>query len=266
MSSVHLVGDAILDNFYWLPEKDKDLRKEISVLGYEVYNYAVDNIKVSDIINGIVPDESYVKARSYPYSTEKDGKMYPLRLISKNGKVNRSFTNVYAGFNSIGSQKERDDMIVISMGGNDIFSKFKSIIFGVDYFINSVLTDDFIANYEKIIETAKGTCNKIVLVSIYLPYLGVGSSYGIYSALAKPVMDKWHTFIYRIARKHKIPVLDLSRTFNIGERLHYGTDDTRASNIANSCIAKCIAYIHKNYDGHHVYFCPDCDFSKITIE
>lgn len=266
MSSIHLIGDAILDNFYWLSEREKDLRKEISNLGYEVYNYAVDNAKVSDIIEGIVPHELYVKSRSYPYLIEKDGKMYPLRLIFRNNKVNKSFTNVYAEFNTIVSQKEPDDMIVISMGGNDVFTKFKSILLGVDYFMNSVLTSEFIANYEKVIETAKTSCNKVVLVSIYLPYLGVGSSYGIYNVFAKPVIDRWNTFIYDIARKHKIPVLDLSKTFNIGERLHYGTEDTRASNITNSCIAKSIAYIHKHYDNYHVYFCPDCDFSKIIVE
>jgi lysophospholipase L1-like esterase len=267
MSSIHLVGDAILDNFYWLSDREKDLKKEISNLGYNVHNHAVDHVKVSDILDGIVPHELYIKSRSYPYPTDKDGKIYPLKLILKHNKTNKSFANIYSGLNPIcGTNSNHDNMVVISMGGNDIFSKFKNIILGVDYFFGSVVTSDFISNYEKIIETIKANCQKIVLVSIYLPYLGVGSSYGLYSPMAKPIMDKWHIFIHNIGRKYNIPVLDLSRTLNIGERTHYGTDDTRASNLTNICVAKCIAYIHSNYDGYHVYYCPDCDFSKITVE
>jgi hypothetical protein len=101
---------------------------------------------------------------------------------------------------------------------------------------------------------------------MYLPYLGVGASFAAYAAFAKPIMDNWHEFLYRIAGKFNIPVLDLNRTLDPNSRKHYGKNDTRTSNISSHCIAQCINYIYKNYNGFHVYFAPSCDMNKITVE
>lgn len=117
-----------------------------------------------------------------------------------------------------------------------------------------------------IITSVCASCDKIILVSTYLPYLAKGSSYEKYSKFANPVMDRWLTFLYQTAKKHNIPVLDLSRTLNAENRSHYGSDETRVSNISNKCMAHCIAHIHNNYIGHRIYFAPDCDVTKITSE
>jgi lysophospholipase L1-like esterase len=267
-SVIYLVGDAILDNFYWLSDRTRDLTKELTDLNFDVRNYAVDDVKVNDLINGVVPKEIYVKARSYQYPIRNDGKMYPIQSLLDNIGVVKSFTSVYDKFNiiPIGESSRADNMVVISMGGNDIHSNFRNIIWGPEYFVNTVITSDFINNYKKVIEAARSSCDKIVLISIYLPYLGVGSSYGLYSPLAKPIMDKWHKFINGIAKEYNIAVLDLSRTLNIGDRSHYGVDDTRASNISTKCIANCLAYIHRNYNGYHVYYAPNIDSSNIKVD
>ena len=265
---IHLLGDAILDNYSRLTNPAQDLKKELTDLGFSVNNCAVDDVKVSDIIHGTVPKEQYTKSRSYPYPIHKDGKMYPLKSVLSAIGVNKSFSPVYSGVRAPSKHKEStsDNMVVISMGGNDIHSKFASIFLGAGYFINSVITPEFTLNFKKVIETIRSGCDKIVLVSIYLPYLGNGSAYGLYTPLAKPVMDNWNKFIHGIAKEYNIPVLDLSRTLNIGNRSHYGTDDTRVSNVSSKCIADCLAYIHSHYNGHHVYFCPDCDSSNIIVE
>lgn len=267
-STIYLLGDAILDNFHCLSDKERDLKKELSDMGYEVVNYAIDEMKVSDIINGIIPNEIFKTARSYPYPIEKDNKMYALQALSKRINKNKSFTSVYdgVGIKPIGKEQASDNMVVISMGGNNVRSNVMGILLGTDYFINSIITKEFIADYEKIIETVRSSCEKIVLVSIYLPYLGQGSSYGIYSGLAKPAMDKWHEFLNKMAIKYNIPVLDLDKSFNTSDRSHYGTIDSRPSNKSNKCIADCISYIYSHYDGYHVYSAPGLDYSKIMVE
>lgn len=266
--TVYLLGDAILDNYYTLSNKKYDLTKELTDLNFNVRNYAIDEIKVSDIINGITPNEIYTKSRSYPYNINSDGKFYPLRSIASNIGVNKSFIPVYGtiGIKSMKDIEKPDSMVVISMGGNDIHSKIRNIILGSEYFINSVITEEFMSNYKKVIETVKHSCDKVVLISIYLPYLGVGSSYGIYTPLAINVMTKWHDFINKIGRQYNIPILDLNRTLNVGDRSHYGIDDTRVSNSSNKCIAECLSYIYSHYDGHRIYYAKDCDMSQITVE
>jgi hypothetical protein len=266
LPTVHLLGDSILDNYYWLSDKNRDLKVEISSLGYIVHNYAVDDTKVYDVINGVTPQQLYITSRPYPYQTEKDNKMYPLKLLAQNVGINRAFSSTYGRIHPIGVGMPSDHIVVISMGGIDLGIKILNIILGTNYYISSVLTDEFIANYTRVIETIRTSCEKIILVSTYLPYLGKGSTYGSYSGYAKPVMEKWHDFLYQIANKHNIPVLDLSRTLNPDDRSHYGSLETRTSNKSSKCIAECIAYINKNYNGHHIYHAPNADASKIVIE
>lgn len=265
---IHLLGDAILDNYYSLSDRSRDLKKELTDLGFTVNNCAVDDVKVANIINGIVPNEKYTKSRSYPYPIEAGGKMQPLKSVLDSIGVTKAFTSVYSNIQpqAIGKSVQNDDMVVISMGGGDIYDKIKSILLGGEYFINSVLTPEFIANFRKVIDGVRKSCSKIVLVSIYLPFLGTASSYALYSPFATTVMNKWNAFINSIAKEYNIPVLDLSRTLNIGTREHYGTDDTRVSNVSNKCMAECLAYIHSHYSGHHIYYCPNCDSSKIIVE
>jgi len=266
---MYLIGDAILDNFYTLPNKERDLTKELTDLNFNVYNYAIDDTKVSDLLNGITPREIFIKSRSYPYSIQKDGKIYQIQSLLDSIGVVKTFTPVYGEFNirPIGEDSKPDTMVVISMGGNDLGTGLRNIIWGPEYYINSVITSEFIANYKKVIEKVRQGCEKIVLISVYLPYLGIGSSYGLYSPLAKPIMDKWHKFIHGVAKEYNVPILDLSRTLNIGERSHYGTEDTRASNISSKCIAECLAYIYRNYpNSYRVYYAPNLDASHIVVE
>ena len=239
--AIFLIGDGILDNFYYLEDKDKDLKKEISLLGYEVYNYAMEEMKVTDILNGCIITKTCSSSRNYPYEIVlNDGKLYPLKLLAEKTEVkkpNKIFSSVYGNLSSIQYPKpetSNKNMAVISIGGNDIGEKFFNIVLGVEYFMNSKITQEFIDNYENIIKTVNIYCKKMVLVSMYLPYLGDNSSYAQYTRFAIPIMDKWHEFLYGLAKKHNIPVLDLNKTLNNKERSHYGIDDTRTSNISSN--------------------------------
>jgi hypothetical protein len=249
--SIYLIGDGILDNYKYLDDKESDLCKEILNLGYSVHNYAKEEMKVIDVINGHKIDEKQAKSRNY--QIDKDYKLHPLKLIQHHSKRPTSTHNV-----------THDNIAVISIGGNDVNERFFNILLGIDYFMGAILTPEFQANYEKIIESVSESCSKILLISMYLPYLGQGSSYAKYVSYASSIMKKWNDFIYSLAKKRNIPVLDLNKTIDNQNRTHYSSiDDTRLNNISSKCIAKCIKYIHKNYQGYHIYYSTNCNGSKI---
>ena len=258
--SIYLIGDGILDNFKYLDDKNLDLRKEISNLGYDVHNYAKEEMKVIDVLNGYKLEDKQFKSRSYQYQIDsKDSKLYPLKLIQNNKKMTSTFSTVYTVDNKSG-----DNIVVISIGGNDINERLFNIVMGVEYFMNAILTPEFQANYEKIIESVNVNCEKKILVSMYLPFLGEGSSYGKYINVSVAIMKKWNDFIFALAKKYNIPVLDLNKTLDNKNRSHYSKiDDTRLSNISSKCIAKCIKYIHKHYEGYSIYYSTACNFTKI---
>lgn len=248
--SIYLIGDGILDNFKYLEDKELDLRKEISNFGYEVHNFAKEEMKLVDVLNGYQLTDRQIKSRNYPYQVDKhDNKLQPLTLLNK--------------FNNVNSSPSKGNMAIISIGGNDVNERFMNILLGVDYFMNAILTPIYKENYENMIKSVQISCEKIILISIYLPYLGVGSSYSKYVNYSEPIMKKWNDFIYELAKKYNIPVLDLNKTLNNTDRSHYGTNDTRLSNSSSKCIAKCIKYIYNHYEGHHVYYSTNCNCSKI---
>lgn len=263
---VYLIGDGILDNYFWLENKERDLKKELTVLGYNTHNFAIEEMKVSDIINGIVPSQKHQKTRSYPYQITRNNKLFCLEELENKSNGNSSFTPLYGNFLSFSEKKEVDGLAVISIGGNDINASFSNIFMGINYFMNAIITEEFVKNYETIIESAKRYCKKVMLVSVYLPYLGPNSSYGNYIRFAEPMIRIWHDFLHKMAKKYNVPVLDLDRTLNTSERSHYGTNDTRTSNISSKCIARCIDYIHVHYDGYKIYYAPNCNYNKIVIE
>lgn len=136
-------------------------------------------------------------------------------------------------------------------------------ILGADNLISSVVTQEFKMNFRKLLKQVTDNFSKVVLVSIYLPYLGTGSSHAIYTPISKTVIEKWNKFVTGIAREFDIPILDLSRTINPGDRSHYSTiDDTRASDKSSKCIAETISYIFHNYNGSRIYYATDINSSK----
>lgn len=114
--------------------------------------------------------------------------------------------------------------------------------------------------------TIKLTTSKVILVLVYIPYLGEGSKYKMFSKYRDQAFERLLLFYRMIARKHDIPLLDLSRTFDYNNRSHYGSTEIEPSNLSNKCIADCIDYINHNYQKHSVYYAPNCDITNIKIE
>lgn len=264
--TISLIGDSILDNFYRLQDKDQDLQKHLKDLNFLVQNYAVEDARLENIQGGVSPGEKYKVSRSYPYILESDEKMYPLRLLARNSSIFNTFDAVYGAISSTMNSND-NTMVIFSIGGHDLEDGIAKIFFGIEYYFNAVVSPIFIAEYDAIITKIKRHTNKILLISLYLPFLGPGASYGIFGRFAEPGIRRWRSFLEEMGKKHNIPILDLSRTVNSYNRNHYGTEDIYPSNITSKCMAECISYIYDHYDGYHVYFAPDCDSTKIqTIQ
>lgn len=254
--TIYLIGDGVIDPFFWLDDKELDLRQNLMNRGYAVHNFGTDLTKLNELINGARPQLNQVRSRSYPYSLDKSGKMFQLGLLKEHVSYNNFLKN---------DIDNNNNLVVLSIGGNDLKQKIIYLVFGQEYYFNSVVSTEFTNNFEKIIKEILAVNKKLILISIYLPYLGPRSSYGMYSSIAKPIMHRWHQYIVNIAQKYDIPILDLSNTLDPYNRSHYGTYDIYPSNISINCIAECIAYINQNYIGFKVYSAPQCTFANLTI-
>jgi len=241
--TITLIGDSVLDNFYWL--ENNDLTEQLKEIGYNVNNFAVDESRLTDIINGVVPRSFYKSKRHYPYPTDENGKVVPLNLLTKDTK----------------------QTVVISVGGNDMRENLLKFLFqGPVSGFKSIFNDKYIEDFEQLLINIRNYCSKIILVCVYAPYIGNGSNYVMFSSLKDTVYTQLINMYKSIGSKLNIPVLDLSRTFDCYNRSHYGSTEIEPSNFSSKCIADSIDYIHKHYQGYNVYYSPNCNINQIKCD
>lgn len=250
---IYLIGDAIVDNFYWLAQPQRDLTAELTDRGYQVHNYAADGMRVCNIFVGCSIEAKYQSARAYPYPVESDGKLRPIHLLSRMSQSNGHFQSNYHNHFANLLDRPASGMIVLSLGGMDIHDNSVKICLGRDYFMSTILTPTFINHYDRAIQACLKSCPKVVLVSVYLPYLGTGSRYGNFAGFARSIIEPWSDFIRRKAQQYDVAVLDLSNVFDCMNRSHYAEDETKASNIGCQLMARALDYIYTHYEGGKVY-------------
>jgi hypothetical protein len=255
--SIYLIGDAILDNFFWLTNKSQDLKYELTQFKYNVHNYAADGTTVKGVLTQTTPDKNLVKFRSYPYHL-KEGKLHQIQELAN--KFNKNY-----GFKCIHNSLDSKAMIVLSIGGNDMKHKSETLFLNMDNFINSILTKEFVNNYEQIITFSQSCTNKVVLIANYTPFIGRTAKMATYAAYAKDVIEKWNRYLDSLAKKFNIPLLDLNRTLDCLDRSHYGDLEIHCSNKSSKCIAECLDYIYRHYDGYHVYYKSKCEGEIIVL-
>lgn len=238
--SVALIGDSVLDNFYWLNDHKKDLKFRLNELHLQCENYAVDESQLKDVLTSIYPNPNYVRARTYPYPMV-DGKVTPLTLL----------------------EQLQPEVIILSVGGNDLRVKIANLMYGPDFFINSVVTPTFKDDYEKLIIRLKSLCKKLIIVSVYSPCLTEGI-YKIVSPFADPIFNLWFKFLNNLCVKHNIPILDLYRTFDNTNRSHYGTTIIEPSDTATVVMAQILKTMIEEWNGHKVYYAPN--FGELVRE
>ncbi|ETO31771.1 hypothetical protein RFI_05347, partial [Reticulomyxa filosa] len=83
-----LMGDSVLDNFFWLDDKSTDLEKVLDKTFEEkadILNLAVDESTIKSVLKGRKPAIQYVNGRKEnklkAYPTQSSGKVEPLKNI-----------------------------------------------------------------------------------------------------------------------------------------------------------------------------------------
>lgn len=244
--SIALIGDGIVDNFLHLEHREQDLCFSLKQLGYQVDNYACENVSLFDIRRGFSIPSKNIKKRKYPYRTSQDEKCHPIHYLTSPFELSYPLA------------ENQRKLVVLSVGGNDIRSKKLKIAFGVDSFLTNLLDDKFISEYRKIIEDILAKDCDLVLVSFYLPYLGDDSSYLKYKNKSEKLMEGWNNFIKGLASDYNLPVIDLSRTLDPEQRSHYSEDQTHMSNLSSSALARCIDYVYRHNKGFCFYYAENC--------
>ena len=244
-TNIMLVGDSVLDNFYWLTNKKRDLKQQLEDMRVSkdsnIYNFAVDESETKDILPGKVPSHQYQYERNnegmegYPVDIQ-DGKVYPIKLVEE---IVEKYPN-------------SDNVVILSVGGNDgrvtlplLMDKTKTFQNVVDKMINAGFKDNFI----KIVETFTKLKIKLVVVMVYKPYglLIPGRGNDVNS-----LYDFFRDFYNETCKKYKLPLIDLSVTFNYKDPTHYGEGNgispIEPSNKSSQFIADLISNVITDFN------------------
>ena len=160
-----LMGDSVLDDFFWLSNNTQDIRQQIldSFPGeVRVTNLAVDEMRSIDVLDGFVPASQYVDARVAvglkPYPVNAEGVVHPLHIVQQ--KILNTEINLVGEHTTV----------VLSIGGNDVRVPLQM---GKLKFIPDVLSK-LKQNTERIVRKLLGMGVNVVLVICYEPHVSWG--------------------------------------------------------------------------------------------
>eukprot|EP01084_Bolivina_argentea_P318945 553216_1 len=255
-----LMGDSVLDNFYWLEDKTLDVEQQCwNTFGdkIKVTNVAVDETQTIHVLKGIIPNFTYRRAREkenmspYPITYDSDdqksgGAVYPLKLMQKyisNGDININ----------VDLKTQIKPTIVLSVGGNDgriHLGKLGKITGGANDVINALKKDKFVENYNEIVDKLVNEFKmNVILVFVYQ----IQNKHMIYGYKSKvkellKAMNFGFSEMCKVAQKYKLPMIDLSRTFDPSNEQHYGISPIEPSNISGQFIVDLVQFILEKYD------------------
>lgn len=237
-----LVGDSILDCPY-INGGDETVQNLLCNFGYTVNNYCCENPTVSEYMDGVNGSKLLHEYRCI----EKIGdKFFPLKSAKKN----------------------KYDLCVISLGGNDINKNLlKFLTGGVDKVISSVFTTEFKQKYDDVVKECKKFSQNVVLICPYIPYIGKNS---LYSRFADSSIEKLYSslilFYKDIAKSNNISIIDLSKTLDKNNKNHYGNSDVKLSTIAKKSLVSMIIHVKNNYKPKTIYFSPNCESYGVKLD
>jgi hypothetical protein len=267
---VAFVGDSVLDNFYWLKNPKNDIKQQLSsvIPNATVYNFAVDESRIKNVLRSITPATHYSQARkkifkgTYDYPCEKDGKVRPLKLLK----------------NTV------PDYIVLSVGGNDGRIHLNKLMWSSDALIKALTEEEHLPEMmEKLVKKLIKLQKKLILVFVYKPHVDIFEEFrnqigwGLqYLPIEQIVplrerLDDVYNYIrgvyFTLAKKYQLPVIDLSRTFDCNNRSHYGSTVIEPSNFSGQKIADLIAHVIQNHDYNSrpvCYYSPECSNAIVS--
>ena len=254
-----LLGDGVLDNFFWIKNPKKDVRQYLNdcLPDTQVYNFAIDEACVLDVIEGKAPRKELILARkkyfqdNYSYLTNKKGVVKSMDLFEK-----------YA-----------NDYCVLSIGGGDGKKYMSSLMWGVDSVLSGLDTDNFYDNLTTLLECVIHKQPKTILIFPYRPHETIFEEYrnSVGWGLGNFAIENWldlngrlgelydklKTFYFDLAVHYNIPIIDLSRTLDYKERSDYGTSLSKPSQKSGQRIANLISHVITHHDfskSPRVYF------------
>lgn len=248
-----LLGDSVLDNFYWLETPEKHLRvrlqealsssSDANLAGLKCVNLAVDQMTTFDFNERLPkknPWEPFSKARKKVNFEAKEDRSY---MVDKDG-VMRSLSNL--------RRQKGVQWAILSIGGNDVYlnpdvklSLLASLLPGLSGKRQEV-AKAFAGRMREVLKGIKEAAPeaKIVVVIPYQPHrefsLVVGAPINdegqrivgdilgdvirsfektVLSDLVTPMVKE----ILAVAREFGCPIIDLSRTLDPDCEEHYGT-------------------------------------------
>ena len=256
--SVYLVGDSVLDNFIWLSDPKQNLTQQLKIMSVNpenIHNFAVDETETNDILIGKVPRNPYqVGRQSYgleKYPIDDDGYVYPIKLLKKTIDISNIKNNV----------------VVLSVGGNDARVCLPYLVSGYKKVLDKMEEKGFTKNYTELVRSLSHLTHQVVLVLVYRPYKDFYPE--AHSEVSK-LLDVVRKMFLTIAKEFKLPIIDLSKTFDPNDSSHYGkgngSSPIEPSNKSSQFIADLISTVIFDFkfgsDSSKVYY----GHGVITIE
>jgi len=235
---VALMGDSVLDDFYWLSDPNWDVRVQlVSELkknnpNHRVSNWAVDESTIHCVLYGSRPRDVYVSSRAWRglenYPTASDGNVYPLHLL--------------------GTHTPTPTHVVLSIGGNDARVAF-SESFDLENIYRIMIDNGIEKSLRALIQNIIKKVPKLILVYVYHPQITMFPM--LYwlppEKVVTELLIKFSPIYISVAKDFNLPVIDLSRTFNPYDSNDYGTTPIEPSNKSGMYIAKLVEYILEDF-------------------
>eukprot|EP01059_Diplonema_ambulator_P002701 TRINITY_DN12348_c0_g1_i1.p1 TRINITY_DN12348_c0_g1~~TRINITY_DN12348_c0_g1_i1.p1 ORF type:complete len:356 (+),score=92.54 TRINITY_DN12348_c0_g1_i1:78-1145(+) len=246
---VVLAGDSVLDNFYWLVDKRKNLRavveeclKQSERTKHMVcLNMAVDQMSSFDFILRRPSENGW---HQYQYEREKVHKNHPSDdALDRDGY--RHLMNAEGNIESVENiaRLKNAKYVFLSVGGNDVYLHAdiqiglgKSLLPGCDK--RSRIASAYGERLTDIVSHLKRRVPgaEIIPVVVYHPHHDFpisGITGGCLGGLSRCIQKNYLSWmvtpmvqqVLKIAEAEKLRVIDLSQTFDPNDSRHYGNMD-----------------------------------------
>ena len=215
-----LLGDSVLDNFYWLDNKKEDVEFQMNRkfkkmnLKFICSNLALDETETHNIFNGKIPSKVYSNERIVEgmknYEVEKDGYFRPLNLI----------------------KEKKPSHALLSIGGNDARVSLSYYRGNINTVIANLLDNSFEYNYNKALDEVIKLIPNVIVVIVYRP----GPGFILDSKTTNDLYNRLIPILLKACRERNLPVIDLSRTFDPNKSKYYGSTPIEPSNFGGEII------------------------------
>mmetsp|Transcript_59750 Transcript_59750/g.98643 ORF Transcript_59750/g.98643 Transcript_59750/m.98643 type:complete len:679 (+) Transcript_59750:31-2067(+) len=244
-----LMGDSVLDDFYWLQDKTKDVRQQILDTYHnrvKCTNLAVDESTSDDVLYGTNPLFVYVDARKEfglaPYPTDKNnaGKVEPLKILKRMIDSKEVVVDV-------DTNTHIKPTVVLSIGGND----GRVLLFDFTFNLQNIAEgmNKLQQNFDTIVQTLLYELNvNVIAVVVYEPYSDFAAGFNISRDQLLQIFELGANNIFALAEMYALPVIDLSRTFDPFDRTHYGSTSIEPSNLSGQFIVDLIHFVHEDFE------------------